>query len=167
MATTAPVLVAALALLAGTPDELAKRFAHHYEGPARASLAQSISPARSHSPPVGSVEPAGAQPLWPQMVHMTLTGRPGEAVIEWVSGAPPNSSVVQLSAEPGCCDSPECPCFPCKCSSGRALILSPRADLRSFLLRRLVLAAQPHRGEEGHRGRDGQAAAGRDRVPRH
>ena len=132
MATTAPVLVAALALLAGTPDELAKRFAHHYEGPARASLAQSISPARSHSPPVGSVEPAGAQPLWPQMVHMSLTGRPGEAVIEWVSGAPPNSSVVQLSAEPGCCDSPECPCFPCACSYDHALILSPHADLRSL-----------------------------------
>jgi hypothetical protein len=62
--------------------------------------------------------------VWPEQIHMALTGRPGEAVIEWVSSAPPGTSQVELSDEVGCDDarftapdgsSMKCPCFPFAC----------------------------------------------------
>ena len=104
------------------------RFAEHYEGVPRTSLLQSLSPAREMigDPPSTTTgrqlqenhqwRGAGTQPVWPQMVHMALTGRPGEVVIEWVSGAPEGTSVVEVSDEPGCVDSkPNCACFPYWC----------------------------------------------------
>ena len=64
------------------------------------------------APPAAGSLGAGAQPLWPEQIHITYTGRPGEHVVEWVSGAPRGTSMVQISDEPGCCDTLHCGCFP-------------------------------------------------------
>ena len=124
-----PVLAAAAApgtALAGGAEGAARararRWGEHYQGPPRGSLAQSLSPSlvAGPLPPIGPPAPGStrggtSQPIWPQQIHMSVTGVPGEAVIEWVSGAPRGSSMVQISDEPGCCDSLHCGCFPYWC----------------------------------------------------
>ena len=62
--------------------------------------------------------------VWPEQIHMSITGLPGEAVIEWVSSAPVGTSAVEISDRQGCCDASftppagppmKCPCFPFSC----------------------------------------------------
>eukprot|EP01047_Picozoa_sp_COSAG01_P031281 COSAG01_NODE_2213_length_8163_cov_18.627327_9_plen_193_part_00 len=148
------------------------RFREHYEGPPRSSLSQSLSPSvAKHGTPLTRTG-AGSQPLWPQQIHMSLTGRPGEAVIEWVSGAPDGTSMVQISDEPGCCDNDlfagkggasnlgrPCPCFPYWCwrrnfsyttsskatrkIAGNGALLQ---DVRNFTATDWFRSAMPRRG---------------------
>ena len=90
----------------------------HEALPTPTGLAEAMRASRSRAagpfsgPPAAGSVPVGQIPMWPEQIHQSVTGRPGEHVIEWVSGAPRGTSMVQISDEPGCCDSVHCGCFP-------------------------------------------------------